>query len=498
MTTDVCDVVRFRAIVLQRFGLQFDDGKLAFLSEVLHRRLDVSRRAPDAYLHMLEQGGSREDQDALAQELTVPETYFFRNIEQFRVLSEVALPERLRAREKGGTLRLLSAGCASGEEAYSIAIATDEIASNPAWSVHIRAVDINPAVLAKAAQGRYPAWALRETPPELRHRWFRAEGRDVVLDPALRAKVSFEVGNLAVDDPGLWAPETYDVIFFRNVMMYFSPAHMKAAVTRAAKALAPGGYLFVGHAETLRGLSSEFHLCHTHDTFYYRRKESTGRVIPLPVRTGSWSQPPAPHAPADGWVEAIRGSSERVAALIPAPMPQCAVEVLPQAEWNSARVLDLMVRERFADALADIRAQMPEAFDNTDLVLLEAVLLANLGELDAAESACKRILTADELNAGARYLLALCREQRGDRETALEHNRIATHLDPSFAMPRLHLGLLERRAGDREGARRDLNQALVLLKREDASRLLMFGGGFQREALIALCESALRECGGRP
>jgi chemotaxis protein methyltransferase CheR len=108
------------------------------------------------------------------------------------------------------------------------------------------------------------------------------------------------------------------------------------------------------------------------------------------------------------------------------------------------------------------------------------------------------LLLIDELNAGAHYVLALCREHSGNRERACEHDRVAAYLDPAFAMPRLHLGLLARRAGDRDGARRELAQASILLKREDASRLLLFGGGFNREALFVLCETALRECGGRP
>ena len=95
-------------------------------------------------------------------------------------------------------------------------------------------------------------------------------------------------------------------------------------------------------------------------------------------------------------------------------------------------------------------------------------------------------------------MLALCRENNGDRDRAVERFRVAVYLDPTFAMPRLHLGLLARRVGDRDAARRELGQALVLLKREDASRLLLFGGGFSRTALIALCQSALLECGDRP
>jgi chemotaxis protein methyltransferase CheR len=102
------------------------------------------------------------------------------------------------------------------------------------------------------------------------------------------------------------------------------------------------------------------------------------------------------------------------------------------------------------------------------------------------------------MNAGAHYLLALCRAHAGDRGRAAEHDRVAVHLDPAFAMPRLHLGLMARQAGEHDAARRELAQALVLIKREEASRLLLFGGGFNRAALVALCESALRDSGGRP
>lgn len=130
--------------------------------------------------------------------------------------------------------------------------------------------------------------------------------------------------------------------------------------------------------------------------------------------------------------------------------------------------------------------------------LLEAILLVHSGALAEAESTCQRLLQIDELNAGAHYVLALCHEGMGNRDSAADHDRVAAYLDPAFAMPRLHLALLSRRIGDGATARRELGCDLVLLKREDTSRILLFGGGFNRETLIALCESALRDCGGMP
>jgi chemotaxis protein methyltransferase CheR len=123
------------------------------------------------------------------------------------------------------------------------------------------------------------------------------------------------------------------------------------------------------------------------------------------------------------------------------------------------------------------------------------VLLTHGGDLSAAQTVCREVLAIDEMNAGAHYSLALCREGVGDRAGAIDHDQTAAYLDPAFALPRLHLGLLARKSGDRAAARRDLSEALMLLEREDASRLLLFGGGFSRDALIALCRAELMECG---
>jgi len=157
-----------------------------------------------------------------------------------------------------------------------------------------------------------------------------------------------------------------------------------------------------------------------------------------------------------------------------------------------------MRHERFNDALTQVADLPIEAERDPDTLLLRAMLLTHSSQFAAAEAVCRRLLEIDELNAGAHYALALCREGVGDREGAAEHDKVAVYLDPAFAMPRLHLGLLARHAGDKLAARRELAQALVLLKREDASRLLLFAGGFNREALTVLCRSALLACGGQP
>jgi chemotaxis protein methyltransferase CheR len=491
-------VQRFRAAITQRMGLNFDEAKLSFLAEVMERRADAKRCSSGLYVSTLENTLSDDERRALALELTVPETYFFRHLDQLRAFAEVALPERMMARASTRRLRILCAGCASGEEAYTLAIYLHDRASEPLWDTRLEAIDINPAMLEKARRARYTSWALRETPSPIQERWFRREGREFALDPNIRDFVQFRESNL-VTEP---LPEdAYDVIFCRNVLMYFDSEVMHDVISRFTRALAPGGYLFLGHAETLRGMTHDFHLCHTHGSFYYQRKHTLEAAQP----TRSSERVPSPLSPEDSapsvsWVETVQRAAARIKTLAE---PEAAPQEEPRdvherptltglkPAFDLSLALELLKQERFQEALSHLAELPSESCNDPDVLLLHAALLTHSGELCAAQRTCSELLRLDELNTGAHYLLALCREGQGDRSGALEHDQVAVYLDPAFAMPRLHLGLMARRAGDRDSARRELQQALHLLQREDASRLLLFGGGFGRDALIALCRAEI-------
>jgi chemotaxis protein methyltransferase CheR len=247
------DIDRFRDVIARELGLRFEDTGLGFLADVLGRRLDVARDTPDGYLARLERENLNTDEArALAQELTVPETYFFRNSDQYRAFVDIALPDRMRVQAASRRLRILSAGCASGEEAYSLAMLVREAGVDPSWDVSILGVDVNPAIVSKATRALFSEWALRETPADVRQRWFKPVGRDFLLDDTLRAAVRFEERNLVRDDPQLWQPDTYDIVFFRNVLMYFTPENAQAVIRRIGRALRAGGYLFLGHVDAAR------------------------------------------------------------------------------------------------------------------------------------------------------------------------------------------------------------------------------------------------------
>jgi chemotaxis protein methyltransferase CheR len=458
------DLARFRAALASRLGWTFADSDLPQLGEVLARRSDALRLSPAAYLSRLSAGD--DELTALAEDLTITETYFFRHGEQFRALTGEALPERFQAQSGRRVLRMLSVGCSSGEEAYTLAILGHEARPDGGWIISVLGLDANPAMLARAETARYSSWSLRETPDEVRQRWFHPQDGEYELDARIRGAVRFRRYNVADDDAQLWGPGQYDVIFCRNLLMYLTPATSAALVARMTRGLAPGGYLFLGHTDSLGSHPEGLRPRQSHHTFYYQR--------PAPPAVGTGPGPgSAPPAPARRKVPTATAGRDR-----------------------HERALTLVRDERFAEALALVEAGPADRPQPRDL-LLHGVLLAQAGRIEDAEIVTRRLLDVDGLYADAHHLLGVCLEDGAAVDVAIGHYRLAAHLDPAFAMPRLRLGLLSRRRGDDRAAGDELDRALHLLRDEHDERIVLFGGGFGRIALTALCRAERDACGVR-
>jgi chemotaxis protein methyltransferase CheR len=267
--------------------------------------------------------------------------------------------------------------------------------------------------------------------------------------------------NVADEDPALWRPEQYDVIFCRNLLMYLTPATARSLIRRMTRALAPGGTLFLGHTDSLGSSPEGLGQRHSHGAFHYRRPLVTAPPV-------ARVQPPVVRVPP------------------PAPTPSP----------RHAHLLGLLREERFAEALSALEGDAGAATHPRDL-LLHGVLLALAGRLPDAEMAARRLLDLDGLSADAHHLLGVCLEDGASVDVAIGHYRLAAYLDPAFAMPRLRMGLLARRRGDDGVATGELDRALHLLRGEDDDRITLFGGGFGRIALAALCRAERDACGGR-
>jgi chemotaxis protein methyltransferase CheR len=475
-------------------------GALARLEELVEARLGLApspwqRERLTAVLQA--QGPAGWEETAMlrrvADEITVGETYFFREPAQLDALVRRALPERSRIGVPSKPLRVLSAGCSSGEEAYSIALAVGLQAPHLAGRMSVHAIDVSPAAVRKAQKARYTPWALRATPPAIRDRFFRKEGDEFALDDAIRSRVRFEEQNLLEEDSSGVRDGTFDVVFCRNVLIYFTERALRRAVSRFATILSPGGFLFLGHSETLRGVSDEFALEHLEDAFYYRRKDHSTRPA-APAQKKLSSAPPAPPPPATTWIEEIRRAAERIAQLAeerdPAPRPGPPAQPREASPGAStlARALDLLEAERYDDALVTIAA---EEADLPELELCRAVIYGQKVRQRDAERTLSQLLARGACETGANYLLGLFRENERAVERAVWHYRQAAQGDPRFALPHLRLGMLLRRAGDTAAARSELELARDLLAEERRDRIVLFGGGFRREMLLELCDAQI-------
>ncbi|HSY27244.1 MAG TPA: CheR family methyltransferase, partial [Burkholderiaceae bacterium] len=204
------EIVRFRAQITAMMGLYFDESKFSTLAKVLHNRMLAHESDQTNYLDSLDSRSVDEIQ-SLARDLTVTETYFLRNIAQFNAYAETALPQRLAVRDSKGDGRrkveVLSAGCASGEEPYSLAITIREHCPYAVDSVAISALDLNPAMLQKARRARYSNWSLRDISDEMKKRWFIVDGDSYNLCESIKKTVTFESRNLTQDAADFWAPE---------------------------------------------------------------------------------------------------------------------------------------------------------------------------------------------------------------------------------------------------------------------------------------------------
>jgi chemotaxis protein methyltransferase CheR len=225
-------VVRLQRLVEAELGLVIDQATAAI----------VLARHPLGLVDRL--AAEPERVQHLAPEVTIGDTYFYRHAEQLLTFRDVALPDCL---SRGGRVRVLSAGCSTGEEPYTLAMLAARHDQ-----VQITGLDVNAVALARAAQARYPRWSLRALPADLELRWFTRKGDDYAFAPELSGTVVLRRANLAAAcEPPAGA---FDIIFCRNVVRYFEDAAARAVLDRLVRALAPGGYLFLGDGEHVEQL----------------------------------------------------------------------------------------------------------------------------------------------------------------------------------------------------------------------------------------------------
>jgi chemotaxis protein methyltransferase CheR len=266
---------RLCRLIYERLGLSFDDKKIHFLSKRVAIRMDLlSIQEPGDYLMRLHHGDSSgAEVQALANLITTNETYMFREYEQLEAFAHHCLPEVIERKRVASdrTLRIWCAGCSSGEEAYTLAIIVREVFPEVAeWDAHITATDIDEERLTMALAATYGERSMKHVPPEYLCRHFEQEYTICRVKPATRSMVSFQHLNLN-DRMQMRKMRNFDFIFCRNVLIYFDDASRKAATENFYSAMSPGGFIFLGHSESVGRISSAFRLRRMGDHLVYTK-----------------------------------------------------------------------------------------------------------------------------------------------------------------------------------------------------------------------------------
>ena len=451
-----------RELVAGRLGLDFPEARQADLERGLIRTARTSPASdPQTYLTWL---ATRRDDDPewrrLAGHLTVGETYFFRDRACFEALEQEVLPSLIAARRSEGILRLRlwSAGCATGEEPYSLAILLDRLLPDRAeWAATILATDINPAGLEAARRGRYREWSFRETPSWIRDRYFhRCTGETFELDPRIRRMVAFAPLNLGAGGYPTVVTNTsaMDLILCRNVLMYFTPEAQRATVARLQTALVAGGWLAVSPAEASVELFRPLAPVNFFGATIYRKEEPSADGRP-PTADGRW-------------------------------LPSLQAEaVLPHLQAPAVPI------EISGDPVGSPPEEQSEAPPAPPTDLQRARSLANQGKLEDARHLCEAALARDRLDPDAHLLLAAICQERNQIPAALEALRRAIYLAPNFAPAHFLQGTLLLREGKHRQGQRSMETVVSLLSPLPRDEAVPGGDGLTAGRLLETAQMYL-------
>ncbi len=487
---------RFGALIERATGISFDDKKREIL------RLHLKERARETgasdfyeYLRVLESPTGTDELVKLANKVVVHQTEFFRNRPQFEALEQVVLPELLSAVGRPGrTLKVWSAGCSSGEEPYSIAMVIARClgAELPLWSVEVLGTDISEPILEKAAAATYSPKAARTVPEPYKSAYLkqRSDGAFEVA-PEIRDLVSFKPHNLVLEDPPPELSPGAQLVFCRNVTIYFSRESLARAIANIFSALAPGGYLFLGHSESLLGIDHSFELVDLAATFAYRKPRPVS-LLRAPQRPPARIEPKGPgpsRAAPSGAAAGILGAGGGAPPLRRAGRDDFARPGGYSRPGTSGLPEGLTGAEAYSAA-----TQVPTGEDHARIkeAVAEAQGLLEKGQPHEARELVERALSRHPTEAALHFLHGSALQVLGERESAAAAFGKALYCDQRFSLAFFYRGALHEECGNREAAARDYAAAMRLLEEDPPGRWDPYLESMDHLQLVEVCREKLK------
>lgn len=426
----------YARLIKDRVGLHFDNAMEALLKSALKRRM--SERNISNYYEYYEQLRISQDEfDRFITLITINETYFFRENETLDLICDKWVPRLLQ--QRSGPVRILSAGCSSGEEAYSLAIKLHEkYPGEMAQRIEIYGCDIDPVILAKARNASYSSYSFRGVDPDIQQRYFTRSGNLYRLHDAIREKVSFHRTNIIKEQ---LLPEV-DIILLRNVSIYFDTPTRRELHGNLSKMLQPQGALFFGNAETLANNFDILKLEQEEGIFYFCHHRETPTIAPVP----------------------------RVA--VRAPQPRAVVEdeaSMPTAQQND----DWLKKARaclddkcFSEAEKCIACVLRDDPRNPDALLIQGVIALEQRQFSQTAGNAQKILAQDEWSAEAKMLLGLAMMWQRQTQQAIAWFKQVVYQEPGYWPAHYYLAEMYRQSELRQPAQRTYRVVMQLLNDE--------------------------------
>lgn len=355
----------------------------------------------------------------LIKNITIGETYFFRDERQIQLLQQTILPDLINRKraEQNLSLRIWSAGCASGEEIYTIAMMILELLTDrPAWTLNLLGTDINAILLQKALSGIYSDWSMRSIDEKYQKKYFSKQNDKYVLADTIRDLVTFDYLNLNDDTyPNInTRTNSQDLILCRNVLIYFDNDSAAHVMKKLSASLQEGGFLMLGASDPIQTTDTGLIFNPEKNVFVHSSSKSTPQKTPIQIK-------PTKLKP----IHFVRKK-------IPTPTQEVSLQSLNKLQEES----------RWQELLATINDEKITHIAPDTIFRMKAKALANLGELPAALEACQKSLMLDATNKDTYLTLALILSELNRPAEAEVTLRKALFLDHQFVLGHFQLGLL--------------------------------------------------------
>jgi len=425
------DFLRLSDFLRDRYGLDYPLPKKTELEKSCARLAEG--RSGAEFCAAVTSGPDGKLVQRLVNELTVGETYFFRIQAHFDALQNVILPGLYRKRAEEKCLRVWSAGCATGEEPYSVAMLILETLADPkAWNIDLLATDINTDFIAAAREGRYREWSFRKVGEYWRRKYFAPRGDTWQVAERVRNMVRFATANLREERDNVVAagPAPFDLILCRNVLIYFDDDSISRVGAFFRRYLAPGGWYVGGHVEPVV-FQEGFEAVTFPGAIVYRRREAGEEVAPKRPRPPRARKPAAPRA--------------------------------PRRADRLARVDRLVAGGQDRKALEELEG-IVAARDDAQACWRMGQVLGNLGRYEEALDWCRRGMELDRADPHPYYIAALVQEEMGVYEEAFENLRRSLYVDKTFVLGHFSMGNYYRWRRHEARAERSYRNVLRLLE----------------------------------